>query len=71
MRFLKVSNEERLHSGVTVQRRQGVVLRVVLMFVDIVRRGERTTIISHHPLLPRDGGSTAENMKQREQVGAE
>ncbi len=50
---------------------RGAVLRVVLMFVDIVCRGERTTIISHHPLLPHDGGSTAENMKQREQDASE
>ncbi len=39
------------------------------MFVDIVRRGEKTTIISHHALLPHDGGPTAESMKQREQDG--
>ncbi len=66
-----ISNEERLHLGEAVQLVDaGAVLRVVLMFVDIVRRGEKTTIISHHALLPHDGGPTAESMKQREQDGS-
>lgn len=49
-RYLNLHNEQRLNLGEMVQRRWGVVLSVVLMFVDIVRRGERTTHFpSSHP----------------------
>lgn len=49
-RYLTLHNEQRLNLGEMVQRRWGVVWSVVLMFVDIVRRGERTTHFpSSHP----------------------